>query len=115
MLKHCIFATYGPGFGRDFELAAVTAFSKILEKRHFLYRPTVSPQFHKNVENRGSPHNLFGGPCRSLAIAAGSLVAQKGAIAADLDCTVKSFILDTVDSSVELSFDLCGSNLFFGF
>ena len=63
-LKHCIFAT----FGRDFELAAVTAFSKKLEKRHFLYRSTVSPQFHKNIENRGSPHNLFGGRCRGLSV-----------------------------------------------
>ena len=66
MLKHCIFST----FARDFELAAVTAFSKKLEKKkHFLYRPTVSPQFHKNIENRGSPHNLFGGPCRGLLYA----------------------------------------------
>ena len=60
-LKHCILVT----FGGDFELAAVTAFSKKLEKRHFLYRPTFSPQLHKNIEDSGSPHN-FGGPCRSL-------------------------------------------------
>ena len=37
------------------------------------------------------------------------LVAQNGAIAADLDCTVKFLILD---SSIELSFDFCGSNFF---
>ena len=37
MLEHCIFAT----FGKDFKLAAVTAYSKKLEKSTFLVCSTV--------------------------------------------------------------------------
>ena len=64
MLKHCIFAT----FGRDFELAAVTAFSKKLEKSTFSVQSTVSPEFHINILNCGLPLRIFGCPCRGLAM-----------------------------------------------
>ena len=54
MLKHCIFAT----FGRDFELAAVTAFSKKLA--HFLYVPRfplILTNSMKTVEQAIGPGN----------------------------------------------------------
>ena len=69
MLKHCIFTI----FGRDFELAAVTAFSKKLKKDIFCIDPRFPLNFTKISKTvaRGSPQNLFGGQCRGLIISPG--------------------------------------------